>query len=133
MTAKQLIDEAAQKGIKLWWEPFDRAPTRSELVKANSYLTKIANAAFSVGAIRPSRLEDVYYEGTREQWEQIEVLGEDKGSVAESLWLNATIHFKNSPIVLPEEPIQPEVRAVRGVVWVNAGDIYIDDVIVFVF
>ena len=45
MTAKQLIDEAAQKGIKLWWEPFDRAPTRSELVKANSYLTKIANAA----------------------------------------------------------------------------------------
>ncbi len=73
-------------------------------------VTKIANAAFSVGAIRPSRLEDVYYEGTREQWEQIEVLGEDKGSVAESLWLNATIHFKNSPIVLPEEPIQPEVR-----------------------
>ena len=45
MTAQQLIDEAAQKGIKLWWEPFDRAPTRSELVKANSYLTKIANAA----------------------------------------------------------------------------------------
>ena len=23
MTAKQLIDEAAQKGIKLWWEPFE--------------------------------------------------------------------------------------------------------------
>ena len=57
-----------------------------------------------------SSLEDVYYGGTREQWEQIEVPGWDEGSVSEKLRLNATIHFKDSPIVLPEEPVQPEVQ-----------------------
>ena len=71
---------------------------------------KISSGAFSVGLIRPSKIEDVYYCGTKEQWEQIEVPGRDEGSVREKLFLNAAIHFKNSPIVLPEEPIQPEVR-----------------------
>ncbi|MDE7312612.1 MAG: leucine-rich repeat protein, partial [Eubacterium sp.] len=67
------------------------------------------------GEAVPYSLKDVYYGGTKEQWEQIEVMGdsEGSGSVSKKLLLdsiNATIHFKNDPIVLPEEPIQPEVR-----------------------
>ncbi len=69
---------------------------------------KISNSAFSLD--NASKLEDVYYGGTRRQWEQIEVPGEGGGNVTEKLHLTATIHYKNDPIILPEEPIQPEVR-----------------------
>ncbi|MDE7312613.1 MAG: leucine-rich repeat protein [Eubacterium sp.] len=74
-----------------------------------SSVIRIANTAFRFGDMWPINLKDVYYSGTKEEWEQIEVPGE-KESVSERLWLTATIHFKNDPIVLPEEPIQPEVR-----------------------
>ncbi|MDE7312614.1 MAG: leucine-rich repeat protein [Eubacterium sp.] len=50
-------------------------------------------------------LEDVYYAGTKEQWNKIKIEAEGNEKL-----LTATIHFKDSPIVLPEEPIQPEVR-----------------------
>ena len=79
-------------------------------------VTQIEMHAFSQANGPADWLLDVYYGGTKEQWEQIEVV-DDSGSdmvmgnsVVEKLRLNAEIHFNNSPIVLPEEPVQPEVR-----------------------
>ena len=70
---------------------------------------------FAYGLVVPYSLKDVYYGGTKEQWEQIEVPGYSEGSASVSKkllldYLNATVHFKNGPIILPEEPTQPEVK-----------------------
>ena len=54
-------------------------------------------------------LSDVYYSSTKEQWEQIKI--EENGN--ERL-LNATIHFKESPIPpTPEEPILPTTTTAK--------------------
>lgn len=67
---------------------------------------KIWNAAFSSGTVRPSCLEDIYYGGTKEQWEQIEVQGTPGSSVSDRLWLNAVIHFKDDePVINDQEEV----------------------------
>ena len=54
-------------------------------------------------------LSDVYYSGTKEQWEQIKI--EENGN--ERL-LNATIHYKESPTPpTPEEPILPTTTTAK--------------------
>ncbi len=50
-------------------------------------------------------LEDAYYSGTKGQWGKIKI-----DAAGNEKLLSANIHFKDSPIVLPEEPAQPEVR-----------------------
>ncbi len=52
-----------------------------------------------------NNLTDVYYSGTKEQWGKIKV-----DAAGNEKLLSANIHFKDSPIVLPEEPVQPEIR-----------------------
>ncbi len=73
---------------------------------------KISYGAFGLESEK-APLEDIYYGGTREQWEKIEVQGGliEEGSTSEKLELDGVaVHFKDSPIVLPEEPLQPAVR-----------------------
>ena len=70
-------------------------------------MQNISNLAFATADV-PSSLEDVYYNGTQEQWEQIGVEG-DGSTLKEKLGLNAVIHFKETPDETPDHDINPSV------------------------
>ena len=74
-------------------------------------------------------LKDVYYSGTREEWEQIAI-----GSVANELLLNATIHYNSSESVRPDDrlsmlgaqirvPSQGSVTEEQGLRFVSSIDV----------
>ncbi len=89
-------------------------------------VTSIASRAFYAVGI-PCELEDVYYGGSQEQWEQIEVTGPILGegdSVQQMLNLNAVIHFKeNEPQPPQEETILPTtVDAKEELQRLKSGD-----------
>ncbi len=78
-------------------------------------VTQIDMYAFSYTDGPADWLMDIYYGGTKEQWEQIEVTALDSEIVPEDivvvkLRLNADIHYNSGPIVLPEDPVLPAVR-----------------------